>query len=138
MAAWFPIIKVVLPYVAPIFRAALPAFTKEKSEKADPIVAQKISELQTAVKTNSESSRALAKAIEEVAELNDKVIKRARQTAAIATALQGRQRWGLSQCPAPSISPARTPSCASSVGSRGYEWGQFSPTPLSADGNHVD
>jgi len=87
MAAWFPIIKVVLPYIAPVFRAALPGFTKEKSGKSDPIVAQQISELQTAVKTNSESSRALAKAIEEVAELNDKVINRARQTAAIATAI---------------------------------------------------
>jgi hypothetical protein len=84
MAAWFPIIKVVLPYVVPVFRAALPAFTKGKSDKADPIVAQQISELQAAVKTNSESSKALAKAIEEVATLNDKVIRRARQIAAIA------------------------------------------------------
>lgn len=87
MAAWFPIIKVVLPYVAPIFRAALPAFTQEKSPKADPIVARQISELQAAVKTNSESAMTLAKAIEEAAEINDRVIRRARLTASIAVAV---------------------------------------------------
>jgi hypothetical protein len=87
MAAWFPIIKVVLPYVAPIFQAALPVFTKKKSEKVDPVVAQQISELQDAVKTNSESTKALAKAIEEAAEANDKIMRRARITAAVAVAV---------------------------------------------------
>lgn len=87
MAAWLPIIKVVLPYLAPIFQAALPAFTKKKSEKADPLVAQQISELQEAVKTNSESTKALAKAIEEVAQANDKAMKRVRLITAVAVAI---------------------------------------------------
>jgi CHASE3 domain sensor protein len=84
MAAWLPIIKVVLPYIAPIFQAAIPAFTKKKSEKADPLVSQQITELQEAVKTNSESTRALARAIEEAAQANDKAMKRMRLIAIVA------------------------------------------------------
>lgn len=87
MAALIPIIKSVLPYLAPILQAALPAFTKKKSEKVDPVVAQQISELQEAVNTNSESMKALAKAIEEAAELNDGVIKRARTIAVVAVVI---------------------------------------------------
>lgn len=84
MAAWLPIIKVVLPYVGPIFQAALPAFTKKKNEKTDPLVAQQIAELQEAVKTNSESTRALARAIEEAAQANDRAMKRLRRVAVAA------------------------------------------------------
>jgi hypothetical protein len=87
MAAWLPIIKVVLPYIAPIFQAAIPAFTKKKSEKADPLVSQQITELQEAVKTNSESTRALARAIEEAAQANDKAMKRMRLIAIAAVAV---------------------------------------------------
>lgn len=78
MASWLPIIKVVLPYVAPVFQAALPVFTKKKSEKVDPVVAQQITELQEAVKANSESTKALARAIEEAAQANDRTMKRLR------------------------------------------------------------
>jgi uncharacterized protein YPO0396 len=84
MASWLPIIKVVLPYVGPIFQAALPAFTKKKDDKTDPVVAQQIAELQEAVKTNSESMRALARAIEEAAQANDRALKRARSIAVAA------------------------------------------------------
>jgi hypothetical protein len=87
MAAWLPIIKVVLPYIAPIFQAAIPAFTKKKSEKADPLVSQQITELQEAVKTNSESTKALARAIEEAAQANDKAMKRMRLIAIAAVAV---------------------------------------------------
>ena len=89
MAAWLPIIKVVLPYVAPVFHAALPVFTKKKSEKEDPLVVQQISELQEAVKTNSESTKALAKAIEEIAQANDRVMKRVQRIAAVAVVFSG-------------------------------------------------
>lgn len=75
MAAWLPVIKVVLPYLAPVFHAAIPALTSKKSDKADPLIAQQIGELQDAVRTNSESTRALAMAIEEAAEANDRIIK---------------------------------------------------------------
>ena len=84
MAAWLPIVKIVLPYLAPIFQAALPAFTKKKNEKADPVLAQQITELQEAVKTNAESSKALAKAVEEAASANDKAIQQARVIALVA------------------------------------------------------
>jgi hypothetical protein len=84
MAAWLPVIKVVLPYLAPVFQAAIPALTKRSSEKVDPLVSQQISELQEAVKTNSASTKALAKAIEEAAEANDRTIKRLRIMTGVA------------------------------------------------------
>jgi cytochrome c-type biogenesis protein CcmH/NrfG len=84
MAAWLPVIKVVLPYLAPVFQAAIPALTKKSSDKADPLVSQQISELQEAVKTNSESTKTLAKAIEEAAEANDRTIKRLRIITGVA------------------------------------------------------
>jgi Mg2+ and Co2+ transporter CorA len=89
MAAWLPIIKIVLPYLAPVFHAALPVFTKKKSEMEDPLVAQQIGELQEAVKTNSESTKALAKAIEEIAQANDRVMRRVQKIAVIAVILSG-------------------------------------------------
>jgi hypothetical protein len=78
MAAWLPIVKIVLPYIGPIFQAALPAFTKKRNEKADPELAQQIAELQEAVRTNAESAKALARALEEVASANDRAIRQAR------------------------------------------------------------
>lgn len=76
MAAWLPIIKVALPYLAPVLQVALPVFTKKKTDKAEPVLDQQIVELQEAVKTNSESTRALARAIEEIAQANDRAMKR--------------------------------------------------------------
>lgn len=84
MASWLPIIKVVLPYVGPIFQAALPAFTKKSGDKADPLVAQQIGELQEAVKTNTEYTKALARAIEEAAQANDRAMRRMRLIAVAA------------------------------------------------------
>jgi hypothetical protein len=89
MAAWLPIIKVVLPYLAPVLQATLPAFTKRRSEEAGPLVAQQIGELQEAVKTNSESTKALAKAIEEVAQANDKAMKQMRLISVVAVIIAG-------------------------------------------------
>jgi len=87
MAAWLPVIKVVLPYVAPIVSAALPVFSKKKSDKADPLVTQQIAELQDAVKSNNDSVKALAKAVEESAKANDAAIRQARTLAVTALAL---------------------------------------------------
>lgn len=87
MPAWFPMIKVVLPYVGPILHAAIPAFTKKKSEQVDSIVVQQISELQDAVNRNAESTRALAKAVEEAARANDRALRQARLIALAALAL---------------------------------------------------
>lgn len=87
MAAWLPIVKIVLPYLAPIFQAALPAFTKKKNEKVAPVLAQQIAELQEAVKTNAEFSKALARAVEEAAAANDKAIHQARVIALAAVGM---------------------------------------------------
>lgn len=84
MLDWILIVKVVLPYIAPIFEAALPAFTKKKSDKADPVVNQQISELQEAVKKNAESIAALAKAMEEAVKANDEAIRSTRLLAIFA------------------------------------------------------
>lgn len=87
MAAWFSVIKVVLPYVAPVVSAALPAFTKKKDATTEALVAQQIGELQEAAKVNGESIHALAKAIEESARINDAAIRRARWMSGIAVAV---------------------------------------------------
>ncbi len=84
MPLWIPLIRVVLPFVAPIFAAALPAFTKKKSERADPLVNQQISELQEAVKANAESIAALAKAMEAAVKANDEGMQRIRRLAFVA------------------------------------------------------
>jgi hypothetical protein len=63
MPAWIPLIKVALPYLAPIF-SALPVLTKKKSDRADAVVNQQISELQEAVKSNDERITALARTFE--------------------------------------------------------------------------
>lgn len=78
MPAWLPLIKVVLPYLEPIVQAAIPALTRKKSEKADPLLAQQISELQEAVKKNDESLKSLAKGMEESAKANDAAMKQLR------------------------------------------------------------
>lgn len=87
MPAWLPIFKAVAPYLAPVIQAAIPAFTKKKDDKTDPLVAQQIGELQEAVKTNSESTKALAQAIEEAVQANDRAMRRVRLLAMIAIAI---------------------------------------------------
>lgn len=87
MLDWIPIVKVVLPYLAPIFEAALPAFTRKKSDKADPIVNQQISELQEAVKKNAESITALAQALEEAVKANDEALRKTRRLAMLAVGI---------------------------------------------------
>jgi hypothetical protein len=78
MPAWLPIIKVVLPYVGLIFQAALPALTRKKSDKADPLLAQQIAELQEAVRGNNESLKSLAKGMEQSAKANDMAMQQMR------------------------------------------------------------
>lgn len=84
MAAWLPILKTVLPYIGPVVQAALPHLTRKKSDKADPISAAQIAELQDAVSRNAESLRALALAMEESAKVNAAAIRRLRLIAIIA------------------------------------------------------
>jgi hypothetical protein len=61
MAAWLATTKLLLPIVTEIVTAALPAFTARKDQqKAADLVAQQITELQTAVTRNAESVQAIA------------------------------------------------------------------------------
>lgn len=62
MAVQFlPILKAVLPYVAQIATAAIPAFTaKPEAAKSDPVVAMQIEELQAAATQNAQSIHTLA------------------------------------------------------------------------------
>jgi hypothetical protein len=87
MASWLPLIKVVLPYIGPVVEKALPHLTRKKSDHADPVVSQQIGELQDAVNTNTQSLKALAKAMEESAKANDAAIRQARLMAVVALAV---------------------------------------------------
>ena len=89
MPAWLPVLKVVLPYIGPIVQAAIPALTRKKSEKADPLLAQQISELQEAVKRSDESLKSLARGMEESARANDRAMLQLRRVAISSMALAG-------------------------------------------------
>lgn len=67
MAVWLPAVKVVLPYLAQIVAAAIPAFTK-KADRAvtEDITRNQISELQDAVTHNAESLKILATQLQRV------------------------------------------------------------------------
>lgn len=66
MAAWLPVLKAALPYVAQIVTAAIPAFTaKSEVGKTDPLVVQQIEELQEAATKNAESIHLLAEKLKE-------------------------------------------------------------------------
>ena len=61
MAAWIPLIKSAIPYVAQVLSVAIPAFTARSANKeTDEVVPEQIAELQTAVTQNAESVRILA------------------------------------------------------------------------------
>jgi len=66
MAAWLPILKAALPYVAQIVTAAIPAFTtKSEIAKSDPLIVQQIEELQDAATKNAESIHLLAEKLQQ-------------------------------------------------------------------------
>jgi len=62
-----PLIKVLGPYLTTIATTAIPAFTaKSAAAKADPVLAQQISELQVAVTKNAQSLHTLAEQLQKV------------------------------------------------------------------------
>jgi hypothetical protein len=66
MAAWIPLIKTAMPYVAQVLSIAVPAFTaRSESKKADEVVPEQIAELQNAVTQNAESVKILAEQLKE-------------------------------------------------------------------------
>lgn len=60
--AYLPVIKAILPYLAPLVSAATPMFTRSASdaEKDQSATAQLITELQEAVKNNANSLKIIA------------------------------------------------------------------------------
>ena len=64
--AILPIIKAVVPFIAQIATAAIPAFTsKPEAAKSDPVVAKQIEELQTAATQNAQSIHVLAEKLKQ-------------------------------------------------------------------------
>ena len=67
MAAWLiPALKAVLPHVGTIISAAVPAFTKKKTDTAanQTLLQQQIAELQTAASQNAAHIKALAEQLQ--------------------------------------------------------------------------
>jgi t-SNARE complex subunit (syntaxin) len=65
MAAWVSALKAVLPYVANIVSAAIPAFTARRGQdRSAEVTAQQIAELQSAATHNAESVRVLAEQLQ--------------------------------------------------------------------------
>lgn len=65
--AWLPAVKIVLPYLAQIASAAIPALTRKADRsESDEVTRRQIAELQDAVTRNAESIRTLAAQMEKV------------------------------------------------------------------------
>jgi len=86
MPTWVPLLKAVMPHLVQIVSAAAPAFTAKPG-----MVAQQISELQEAVRTNADSVRVVAEqvqhltqAFDELANDNRRAAQRARQAYLLA------------------------------------------------------
>jgi hypothetical protein len=61
MPVWLPALKMILPYVATVATAAIPAFTQRREgDKSIELMAQQIAELQQAAGDNAESVKVLA------------------------------------------------------------------------------
>jgi hypothetical protein len=94
MPSWLlPALKAVLPHVGSIVDAALPVFTRRKTESAD-LVQQQIAELQAAASHNAEHVKELAgqlqstvTALQQTAALADLRLRRATVAAAISVAV---------------------------------------------------
>lgn len=91
MAAWLPVLKVALPYIASVASTAIPAFTQRGDGKSQAVLNQQISELQDAAARNAESVRVLAEqmqrtvsAIEAGAESSQRTLRQAQWLAATA------------------------------------------------------
>ena len=85
-----PIIKMLAPYVTQVATAAIPAFTSKPAEvaKSDPVMAQQIQELQTAVTQNAQSIHLLAEKLQQaITSLEIAAEEGRRQVAAYKTLL---------------------------------------------------
>jgi hypothetical protein len=79
MAAFLPIFKAALPYLAQIVTTTVPMFTSRTRGRAEEIVPKQIEELQTAVTHNAEAVRVLAQQMQETGKGLDEEFLRLRQ-----------------------------------------------------------
>ena len=73
MAAYLPVLKAILPFLAPLASAAAPMFTRSSSDsvKDQPSTAQLINELQEAVRNNANSLKVIATQLQSTIEAFD-------------------------------------------------------------------
>lgn len=72
MAVWLPALKLALPYITQVVSAAIPAFTSRGDKgRAEEVLPQQISELQSAVTHNAESVKLLAIQLQQAIESID-------------------------------------------------------------------
>jgi len=72
MAAWLPVLKTALPYVAEVLKIAIPAFTsRTNTKKSNDVIPEQILELQSAATQNAESVKVLATQLKETIEVID-------------------------------------------------------------------
>ncbi len=71
--SYLPLLKAVLPFIAPVISATAPIFTRNSSSESpdDKTQAKQIAELQNAVETNGQSVRMLAEQFQKVVEAVD-------------------------------------------------------------------
>ena len=82
------IIKAVAPYVTQVATVAIPAFTRRPAaERSDPLLAQQIDELQTAVTQNAQSLHLLAEQLQQVIRDAERAAERARRQLAFYKAV---------------------------------------------------
>jgi uncharacterized protein YlxW (UPF0749 family) len=80
MAPWLPAVKIVLPYLAQMVGAAIPAFTQKPDKSgSDELTRRQITELQDAVTHNAASIKALAEQMQQVVQGLDAATARAEQ-----------------------------------------------------------
>lgn len=67
MAVWIPAARIVLPYLAQMVGAAIPAFTQKPDRSgSDELTRHQITELQDAAMRNAESIKTLAAQVQQV------------------------------------------------------------------------
>ena len=75
-----PIVKAVVPYIAQVATAAIPAFTsKSEAVKSDPALARQIEELQAAATQNAQSVQVLAENLKQAIQDTEVAPKAARR-----------------------------------------------------------
>lgn len=94
MAVWLPALKALLPYIAQVVTAAIPAFTTRSDQSRAEVMPRQIEELQRAVTHNAESVKLLADQLQQAitgidaaAAGIEREVRQARRLAVVASVL---------------------------------------------------